>query len=255
MADLKTSDLPEKITFDDDDLVQITDSVDSLSKKIKLKTLEDNFLLSTEKLTFDGDDLLRMTDDGDGFIKSVSMATLRDISLLTEKTSLVSGDLFHITDDADGFAKKVKFSTLRQFVTRDIFFPVTPDNDDGDYRVKTIGASGSENFAFQIPDDFGQLVALELIGWPQTVGGSGSGKNIDLSSEYSNVGDLKDDNAETDSASFTLGNDAEEKFAIDISSVFGNLNAGQSCGVNVNHLAVGGSIAYAAIRLSYTVST
>ena len=124
-------------------------------------------------------------------------------------------------------------------------------NNYNNYRVRTIAATGSQRFTFCIPDDFNSLVSLEAVGAP-TGGAGGVGKDIDRYSDYGAVGESTTQHSEADTTStYDTGTDDNWE-AIDLSSVFSSLNAGDICGVLVDHKSIGGAINYARIILKYT---
>jgi hypothetical protein len=130
------------------------------------------------------------------------------------------------------------------------FLPDTNSND-GNHRIRTIGASANFNLEFAVPNDFNALVSIEVIISP-TGGGGGSGKDLDLSSSYGNIGETTNFHSETDTTStYDFGTAGEFK-AIDVSSVFSLLSANDICGLNWDNNSVGGTINIYAIKLIYT---
>ena len=131
------------------------------------------------------------------------------------------------------------------------YFPVEPNANQGNHRTRIIGATGSFNYEFAVPDDFNALVSLELIISPRT-GAGGSSKDVDLSSSYGTFGDVINVHSETDSTTtYDFGNVGEFK-AVSIASVFTSLAAGDICGVNWDNNSVGGTIDTYFIKLVYT---
>lgn len=120
----------------------------------------------------------------------------------------------------------------------------------GQHNTLSISANGSGNFNFRVPYDYHNLVALELVGIPST-GASGSGKDIDLISQYGAVGQPYNNYSTTDTTStYTVG-PVNQFWAFDISAMFPNLSAGHYCGLYVKHNAIGGAINYLGVRLRY----
>lgn len=136
--------------------------------------------------------------------------------------------------------------------TREIFFPADVATDLGDYRVRNVGGNGTHRFNFKAPHDFTTITALVLVGAP-SAGAAGASKDIDLSSDYGGIGELTNVHSESDTATvYDLTGTSGEWTEIDISGVFSSLAAGDFCGLQVNHMGIGGAIDYIGIRLRYT---
>ena len=135
--------------------------------------------------------------------------------------------------------------------TKTIFFQVEGDANLGSHRVQAIGATGAFRFEFKVPADFSSLIELTLIGII-SAGAAGSGKDIDLASDYGTFGELYNEHSETDTGivyDFTGLTDRITE--LDISSVFSSLAACDVCGVFVDHKGIGGTIYYAMIKMRY----
>lgn len=121
------------------------------------------------------------------------------------------------------------------------------DANFGDYRVQNISGTGAFRFTFDVPDNFVSLVSLVMrcIAQADVVD-----ESIELFSDYGTPGELFDANSEDDTTS--LFSFTEDEIAeLDISSVFTNLAAGQSCGVFIDHKGIGTSIKYLGVRMVY----
>ncbi len=130
------------------------------------------------------------------------------------------------------------------------FLPHTNSNEQ-QFRTRSISGTGSWNFTFVIPPDFSSLVALNVIMSP-TAGAAGSGKDVDLTSSYGGIGEINNTHSETDTTSTYDFGSASVFKAIDVSSVFSSLSAGDICGLNWDNNGVGGAIDVYAIQLTYT---
>lgn len=120
----------------------------------------------------------------------------------------------------------------------------------GDFRVRAQGNTGTFRYTFNVPPDFDSLVSLELIAIPQF---TSVASNIDLFSDYGALGELFTTHSEADTTStfpFTL----DTLTAVDISSVFSSLSAGDFCGMFFDHKAVGGTVDYLGIKMVYIAS-
>lgn len=123
---------------------------------------------------------------------------------------------------------------------------------NGQHVVISVASNGNENFSFAIPEDFAQLISLELIGIP-SAGAAQTGRDIDLISEYAAVGEASNLGSETDTTTVydLSGTGGLITDVVDLSVVFAGVGAGDLCGVNIDHNALGGAIQYLGIRLVY----
>ncbi len=150
----------------------------------------------------------------------------------------------------DNAGKIIRGSALGS--QRQVIFGVDENSNMGNYRVRTLTASGNFNFAFSIPADFVSLVTISAV-FITTAGAAGAGKDIDLASDYGIIGQNFAFNSEIDTSTvFNLGasNDINE---ISLATVFTSLAASQFCGVNISHNGIGGSLDYLFINLVYNV--
>jgi len=156
-------------------------------------------------------------------------------------------DQVMVTDGAGGWVLEDKSTGA----TKEIFYFADLASNDGAYRVRNILTNGSFRFDFKVPHDFTSLVTLALVGWPEP-GAAGAGKDIDLTSEYGSVGELRNNHSESDVGStYNLGA-TDVIFELDISGVFSSLAAGDYAGLLVSHNSIGGTVHYLGIRLRYS---
>jgi hypothetical protein len=131
------------------------------------------------------------------------------------------------------------------------YTPVEPNANFGNYRVRNILGSGTYRFTFPVPENFDSLISLDLIAVPAS-GVAGSGKDIDLFSEYAILGELTDANTEADTTTvYDFTGKADQFIKIDISPVFSALEPGATCGLLVDHNGIGGTISYFMIKMAY----
>lgn len=115
------------------------------------------------------------------------------------------------------------------------------------YRARSLGGGGNWRFIFSTPVDFSSLVSLELIA---IAGGTVASADIDLLSEYGAPGQSFNAHAETNTTiTFALTNN--QFVAMDISSVFTSLAAGDHAGLFVDHQGIGTTVYYLGTRLRY----
>lgn len=126
-----------------------------------------------------------------------------------------------------------------------------PSANFGTKRVRTIAGSGSYRFNFHVPGHAIQIVGIELIGYVGT-GANTTGRNIDLVSEYGTIGEIDAQHTETDTTTtYNLTATANTLQAISVMSVLSQVAPGDYGGVQVDHVALGGSIYYMGVRVRY----
>lgn len=132
-----------------------------------------------------------------------------------------------------------------------IYFSIEPDGNLGDHRVQNISGSSGHRFEFQMPSDFLSITRLVLIASP-SAGAAGSGKDIDLFSDYATIGELFNAHSESDTTTtYDFTGDTDKLIEMDISGVFSSVTALDMCGVFVDHNAIGGTLRYFGIQLDY----
>lgn len=134
----------------------------------------------------------------------------------------------------------------------EVFFDVgNPNSNQGDYRVRLRNENQPWRMNFVVPDNFGELISLEAIGFTAP-GAQGSGKNIDLFSDYGGPGESFQTHSESNTTdTFDLGANAGDHFSVPIDSVFSQLAAGDRCGVLIDLNGVGGNVFWIGIKLKY----
>lgn len=119
------------------------------------------------------------------------------------------------------------------------------------YNTRSIGATGNQNWNFQVPDDFGSLQDLVLYGDP-SAGAAGPARSIDLISNYALPGEAITANSESDIGTlFDLTGLDGTWWGLDVSTVFSNLQPLHMCGVEIDHNGIGGGIEYMVLRMRY----
>lgn len=123
---------------------------------------------------------------------------------------------------------------------------------DGNFMLLVIGTDEDEDTGFVVPDDFGTLISLKLVGYAIDGTAFGAGKDIDLTFEYAGDGELRNANSYSeDEATYTTGSELDEWFEIDFTALAPDLTAGDRCCLNIEHQSVGGNIGYKAIIMEY----
>ena len=135
-----------------------------------------------------------------------------------------------------------------------IFQPTVGGNASfGDYKTQQVASNGTSQFTFFVPANYVSTVSLALIGRVSS-GAAQINRNIDLFSDYASVGELSGNHSEANTTIlFDLSTFSGRIAAIDISSVFTSLGAGDVCGVTVDHKSIGGNIDYLGVKLEYSV--
>lgn len=132
---------------------------------------------------------------------------------------------------------------------RSIIFLGDLNANDGTYRVHNIGTNGTHRFSFSVPEEAGAIVAVRMVGWATAAGAVGAGKDIDLFSEYGADGEAKDFNAESDITTTYTIPAVDELFTINLLTVFSALAAGDRAGIRIDHMGIGGNVAYLGVEL------
>ncbi len=157
-----------------------------------------------------------------------------------------TGDCLTIVAHSTGWIISQVLDTFRA-----VFFSIEPDANLGDHRVQNITGSGSHRFEFQIPADFLALEKLILILSP-TAGAAGSGKDIDISSDYATFGEAFNFHSESDTTSvYDFTGETDQIVEFDITGIFTSIGPRDICGIFVDHKTIGGSIRYFGIELEY----
>jgi hypothetical protein len=131
------------------------------------------------------------------------------------------------------------------------FFNVEPNANLGNHRVRNIAGTGGHRFEFRIPDDFLSLNSLSLICVPGS-GTDGSGKDIDLHSDYFSSNEAYNNHTESDTTStYDFTGQLNKGTELDVTAVFTNISAGDKCGLFVDHNSIGGTISYIGIEIDY----
>ncbi len=112
---------------------------------------------------------------------------------------------------------------------------------------KNVTANGAIDIGWTIPVDYKTLVSLDILVDP---GGTNASADIDLASNYGAVGEPSSQHAESNTAiTYSLTNNVIA--ALDVSSVFSSLSAGDWCGLNLDLNGIGGSAHFLGSRLRY----
>lgn len=152
-------------------------------------------------------------------------------------------------DNDSGVPGATVADALDALSSRVVFFAVDENANEENYRVRQLGATGNFNFSFPVPDDFGTLIALDLVCTPLA---DLVAVSIDLASDYGEVGELITNTQEA-SAEIVSATGLEWSL-LDLSPVFSALAAGDYCGVNVDHNGIGTSVDYLFVRQEYALA-
>lgn len=164
------------------------------------------------------------------------------------------GDIWNVTGDVFVRTGGTSLNLSSLGGDKSITFPISmiTGSNRGDHRVVSIGATGANRFNFAVPDDFGTLTSLELVGIPMA-GAAGASKDIDLFSDYGAIGENFAAHSESDTTTlYDFTGDTDLFISIDLSVVFSSLAAGDFCGCQVDHNSIGGGIDYKLIKMVYT---
>ncbi len=132
-----------------------------------------------------------------------------------------------------------------------IFIPTDHDANLGNHRVQNISGAGSHRFEFQVPIDFAGVNSIKLYGAPSS-GAAGSGKDIDLFSDYAGIGEIYNTHSQSDTTStYDLTGFTDKIFGFDIQPLFTDIQPSDFCGIFIDHKSIGGAIKYFGIIFIY----
>ncbi len=199
--------------------------------------------------TIDASAIVDITSTTKGALKPRMTTTQRD-AIGTPATGL---EIYNTTTNTPNFYNGTSWVSSAVADIEMIFrATLLSGNDVGDHRMHSQGANVVDNYGFVIPANFATLVTLEMIGSP-LAGSAGSGKDIDLFSDYGTVGESFSFHSESDTGTvYDFTGSTDEFIAIDLSIVFSSLAGGDVCGLKLDHNTVGASIRYSHIRMVYT---
>jgi hypothetical protein len=176
--------------------------------------------------------------NGTSWVKMASIYAHNDLSGLQGGTST---ERYHLSASQISLLVKKK----------ELFFLADFDNDVGEYRVKTVDDTASWRFTFNVPIGATHL-EINLIGWCD---GDLDHADIDLFSNFAEVGEPYDAYAESDTTS-EYDMTRNKVTAVDLSSVFSHLvegsEVGSVCGLRVyQRNSQGSKIQWLGIRLRF----
>jgi hypothetical protein len=137
-------------------------------------------------------------------------------------------------------------------VSKTLFLPADPNANKGDYRVRNVGGTGAHRFNVAFPSDLVTLDECKLIGICSS-GAAGSGKDIDLLSDYGTIGELYNNHSEADTTTvYDFTGKTDQLIQIDLTPVLSAVAAGDVAGIQVDHNSIGGAIDYLGVLMRYT---
>ena len=155
-------------------------------------------------------------------------------------------------DNTEGAAVWKQTSGTQNSGTQEVFYNADYDTDLSDFRVQTVGTSSAQRFTFFVPHDFISLTSAVLVMIPDA-NAAGSGKDIDLDSDYGKIGESRNNHSESDTTTIYDFTGKNNQFTeIDISGILSLLAALDYVGIRVTHNTIGGALRYLGIRLRYT---
>lgn len=164
-----------------------------------------------------------------------------------QRVSGAIGETIYIKQSGTGTA--VGWTALGQAGTKSVFFPAGGNVDQsGDHSGIQLMANGDDFVEFRVPSDFTTLVSIVAVEIPVN---TNAAADIDLDSDYGSPGEDAQTHSESD-ASLTFSVTANEITALDVSSVFSSLSAGDLCGLHISNNAVTGGALLLGITLEYT---
>lgn len=259
-------------------VADLDDAVDKkhLQTKLGTKFIDETDIGNNKIIQYEvsGDKLKYINLPGGGdMLKSVYDTDENEIVDKAESLDDGAGNTASASDTKDAVTKKHEHSNKTELdlvtdgdhdvridnphgvseATKEVFFQADYGSNEGNFRTRAVGSTANFNFNFKVPHDFSSIDSLVICGIIVGAGAIGSGRDIDLFSEYGGANEAYNNHAESDTTSlFDFSSNVQfDIIQIDISSVFTNLSAGDYCGINVDHNGIGGTIEYLGICLKY----
>jgi hypothetical protein len=136
--------------------------------------------------------------------------------------------------------------------TKTLWFTSNTGATYGSYLVDSAGTGSSATMTFHFPADWTATTSLVAVGIVGT-GANATARNIDLVSNYASSGEVYTTNSQSDTTStYDLSGTVDTIREINIAPVFTGAAAGDYAGILITHNAIGGTIRYLGIRLTYT---
>ncbi len=135
--------------------------------------------------------------------------------------------------------------------TKQVFFPVQDASGSfATFRTANIGQNADFDFNFIVPFDFQSVGTIHAVGIANANGGAGAIFNLE--SNYGNfLTGAHNDNNETDLTAFNLSAASGKFILVSLTTVLSSLVADHVVGVNIDHAAIGTTISYIGIRMTY----
>jgi len=121
------------------------------------------------------------------------------------------------------------------------------NNNQGNFRNRSIASNGGYRFTFKIPDDAREIVSVDLVGFPDS---TFTGQDIDLDTDYGAIGEPYNQHSNSDTTS-VYSMTANQLSEIDLLPVLPNVDAGDYCGVFVDHNGIGSAVHYIGVKILY----
>jgi len=121
----------------------------------------------------------------------------------------------------------------------------------GNFRTRTIGATGSHRFTFRLPDDLRSLIKAELLTNVSALA-AGTDRDIDISIDAHQEGQTYNQKTVTDTTTlYDLSAYSGKTYSFNITSLLPTPTAGDIIGVFIDNNGIGGGMDYFLIHLIY----
>jgi len=148
---------------------------------------------------------------------------------------------------------RVLTTTGVEYFYMDSIFLADYSGNRGYFRIRSVAGTGANRWNFHIPSNFHEAEYIRAVVILDSSGAIGSGKDIDIYSEYGGIGEAYDVNSEADTTS-TYDFSSYSLFDIayiDLLPILTNIEANDKVGIYIDHKGIGGSIEYIAIEMRY----
>lgn len=127
------------------------------------------------------------------------------------------------------------------------------DSNYGIWKVERVAGSGIARLPIDVPSD-ARVINNVIIEFFVSSGADGSGKNIDLTSEYCEVGQLFNQYTQSDTTStYDLTGFTDKLYSLDVTSLFTNLAAGMQGTLFFDTNSIGGNLYIVGTIVKYTI--
>lgn len=145
----------------------------------------------------------------------------------------------------------VSLSLPSNLYTKSRLCPASYSANWGNWRVDTVGGTGTTRLPINVPSS-ARVISSVKIRFFVASGAAGSGRNIDLTTEYCSVGNSYNQYTQSDTTStYDFTGLTDKLTELDVTSLFTNLAAGMAGTILLNNNAIGGNLYLTGVIINY----